>query len=265
MTDPNTPRGIEGTPDLWTRVREAGGRCLVLDYDGTLAPFRENRMRAFPVDGTVEALESIRDSGSTTLAILSGRPVHEVILLLGDLGITVVGSHGAELMRPGSEVMALPPSAAQLEVLDAAEQAALGVSSPSHVERKVSSVALHTRGMPPEDAAELERSVRGAWEQSIGETGLECRDFDGGIELRVLGRDKGSALRAFLRDLPPDTFCVYVGDDDTDEDAFRVVKDFGVGIKVGKDATPTSAAGRLEDPADVLKFLRTWDRITAAT
>ena len=57
--------------------------ALVLDYDGTLAPFCKDRLNAFPYPGVSQALFRIMRTGSTRIAIVSGRPVEEVIPLLG--------------------------------------------------------------------------------------------------------------------------------------------------------------------------------------
>lgn len=281
MSDADSRNMARGEPDLWTRVVSAGERLLVLDYDGTLAPFRRERMQAFPAEGAVEALRAVLDSGATRVAVMSGRPVHEIVELLGDLEVTVVGSHGAEFRLPGRDTVVLPLDDESRALLDRAEElasdaAAGGRASEaptsgrateadpvSMVERKLSSVALHTRGLDPELAQETENAVRDLWSDLTRGSDFECRDFDGGVEFRILGRDKGTALRSLLRDLPPDTLCVYLGDDETDEDAFAVVRSSGIGVRVGREERPTLATGRLDDPAAVVEFLRHWDRATA--
>jgi trehalose-phosphatase len=88
------------------------------------------------------------------------------------------------------------------------------------------------------------------------------RRFLGGVELRVLGIDKGTALLELLGDAPDGTFCVYIGDDETDEDALAVIRDLGVGIKVGNTGHPTHARGRLPDPHAVRSFLEAWVEVT---
>jgi trehalose-6-phosphatase len=61
---------------------------------------------------------------------------------------------------------------------------------------------------------------------------------------------------------PEHTLVVYVGDDETDEDAFRAIYGRGVGIKVGGYGIRTAASGRLPHGEAVLDFLRAWYRVT---
>ena len=107
-----------------------------------------------------------------------------------------------------------------------------------------------------------EEAVCRVWTRAAEGHDLECRRFKGGVELRLLGIDKGTALATLLREQSPQSLCVYIGDDLTDEDAFRVLKNHGYGIKVGGPEEPTDAVGKLADPAAVKEFLETWLSIT---
>ncbi len=254
---------VEGLPGFWDIVRASSEPCLVLDYDGTLAPFRTDRMSAFPLDGIVDLLLRIRDATDTYLAVMTGRPVSELLSLLGDLRIPVSGSQGTEFRYPDGTYQTLLPSERQQDRLKRAEREALVVATLGHVERKISSVGLHTRGLPPEDAAREEAAACEAWSRDADEYDLECRRFKGGVELRLLGIDKGTALQTLLRDRRPDGVCVYIGDDLTDEDAFRVLRDRGYGIRVGTPEEETAARGWLRDPRAVRQFLEAWLEATS--
>ncbi len=253
---------VDGMPGFWDRVRTAGERCLVLDYDGTLAPFTEKRMEARPLDGIVDALTEIRDAGTTFLAIMTGRPISELLELLGDLGIPVSGSQGTEFRRPDGTTQRHEPSGAVDRRLVRAQSEAEAIAPANRVERKLASVALHTRGLPEERVGRLQEAVCAAWSLDADDRDLECRRFSGGVELRVKGTDKGTALRALLDGRREDALRVYVGDDETDEDAFEVLLDGGIGIKVGPRGVPTKAHGRLESPEAVRAFLMAWIGVT---
>ena len=83
--------------DFFGRLSAAGRGCLMLDYDGTLAPFRTDRAAAVPYPGVADLLERIIDGGKTRLAVVSGRAVREVRDLLKiRSGLQYWGSHGAE-------------------------------------------------------------------------------------------------------------------------------------------------------------------------
>jgi len=255
---------IEGVPDFWDRLARVERSCLVLDYDGTVAPFRVDRMKAFPLDGVVDLLSQIRDGGSTHLAIMTGRPMKELLFLLGDLGIPVSASQGTEFRYPDGTWLTLLPTPRQEERLRWAEGQAAAASVAGRIERKVASVALHTRGVDPDDAERAHEKLWGIWSRDADEYDLECRHFIGGIELRLKDIDKGTALTTLLEERTEDDegICVYVGDDHTDEDALLVLKDRGIGIKVGSPDVPTHAPGRLADPYEVREFLRAWVQTT---
>lgn len=257
MADPATNIDISGLPDFWPRLRAARHAILLLDYDGTLAPFHPDRMKAQPLPGVLPALDDLVSLDSTTVALVSGRPVAEIQGLTGLSNLVIAGTHGFELFRPDSGISntGLPDGAA--ETLDKIEDVARKIVGPELTERKIATVALHTRRLSDGEAAAAAGAFRERVASLIG-TELELRDFDGGVEARVRGRDKGKAIREIIDGLQPADLVVYIGDDDTDEDAFRALPDNGVGIKVGWPEAPTAAKGRLADCEDVLRFLRNW-------
>lgn len=173
--------------------------------------------------------------------------------------MTIVGSHGFELWRPGSAApQIIQPAALQRAGLDLAKAYALDLGYGEKLESKVASLAMHTRGLPPDVARTRHQTLMVAWGEIASNHALECRPFHGGVEIRSQGRHKGDALGELLRAEPPGTLAVYVGDDDTDEDAFRAIRHTGIGIKVGSPATATAAQGFLPDLAAVKHFLETW-------
>ena len=253
---------VHGVPDFWDRIEAATELCLALDYDGTLAPFRENRMKAHPLDGVVRALESIRDTGRTHLVMVTGRPLRELLELVGDLGITMVGSHGSEFRMPDGTTRRHELTVAQKERLTKATDEAKVVAPAERVEQKVASVALHTRGIPEERAREMRDAVCAEWSTDAEAHDFECRHFSGGVELRLKGTDKGTALQTILKGCSKDALCTYIGDDETDEDAFVAILGRGVGIRVGPPDADTRALGTLENPRAVRAFLETWMAVT---
>ncbi len=251
---------MEGVADFWQRLSRARRRLLVLDYDGTLAPFRVERDEAVPLPGVREVLARLRDGGVTTVAVSSGREAGEVSGLLEVPGIPVWGSHGFEVLDGQGSLTQIPLDPRQRQGLDRAAAQLAAEVEPLRLERKHCGVALHTRGMEPEQARQLERSTARRWRVLAPGAGLECRAFNGGVELRALGQDKGTALRRVMAAHPGAELTVYVGDDDTDEDAFTALATVpgGLGVKVGPAGVSTAASGRLDDCAGVLAFLQRW-------
>jgi len=243
---------------FWPRLAAARRRFLGLDYDGTLAPFQVDRMAAVPVAGAAEALRELVAAARTEVVIISGRLAGEVVQLLGEPGVTVVGSHGYERRDPDGRLERVPLDPRQAGRLARAEEQLARIGLEHRLERKVSSLAFHTRGLSPAEATRLEQQVLQLWLEGAEDAGMGCRPFDGGVELRALGVDKGTVL-AELLDRATDAFAAYVGDDLTDEDAFRVVRRYGgTGIVVGALSRPSAANAWLPDPAAVVEFLQRW-------
>jgi trehalose 6-phosphate phosphatase len=251
-------------PLFWGMIARKARRLLALDYDGTLAPFRVGRMEAFPLDGIVPLLEEISRRPGCSLAVISGRPLADLRRLLLPWRGSMVGSHGFEEGFPDGRVVVRQPDEAQAKGLAEALEVARGRAPEWRLEVKVSSVALHTRGLPDEDARLVEEEVGARWEEISRRSGLRLAGFNRGLELRARGWDKGRALRELLTREPPGTFPVYIGDDLTDEDAFRAVRSSGVGIKVGDPGPPTEAIAFLPDVRAVRDFLEAWVRLPAA-
>jgi trehalose 6-phosphate phosphatase len=246
---------VEGLPSFWSDLAAAATTALLLDYDGTLAPFALDRMSAMPMDGVTTALERILTQPGNYLSIISGRPAAEIRHLLGDLPVAVIGSHGWETAHPGALAVTRALLPARAAELDAAEALARTIAGDARTERKHASVAVHVRRDEPGVAAQIERELREAWSGLDVDPSLTVRAFNGGLELRVGGWDKGTAVAEILEAIAPD-FAAYLGDDDTDEDAFRVVGPWGVGIRVG-GVTETAASGRIT-LTDVPLLLHDW-------
>lgn len=248
--------------DFWERLSSAQSRFLALDYDGTLAPFRIERMEAEPLVGIPELLKQIQGRDDTTLAIMSGRPVFELISLVGNIGVTMVGSHGFELRSPDGCIAIKKITSEQEEGLMEARERGVDAGLEKRLETKIASIALHTRGLSPDEASLMEDEVHETWGNLTARHHLEVKRFNGGVELRVTGWNKGDALEALLLDLKKETLCVYIGDDETDEDAFERIQPYGFGIRVGESSQPSKAHGFLPDTDSVKRFLQAWKDMT---
>jgi trehalose 6-phosphate phosphatase len=248
------PPIVDGVPDIWDRIRNAPHRLLALDYDGTLVPFRVERASAVLDPELRLILSHLADSPDTSLVIVSGRPLAQLSNFLGDLRAEWIGSHGWEYRSATGDIRRTPLSPAQREGLDLALHRARHAELTSRLEIKPAGLALHTRDLSPPDAViSLGTAI---WRPLVSAFPLELRFFNGGVELRALGRDKGVAMSERLSSATAGTLPVYLGDDETDEDAFRVVKGSGIGIKVGSAGDSTAADGHLAGPCEVRHFLQ---------
>jgi trehalose 6-phosphate phosphatase len=250
--------------DLWSRLARAPSRRLVLDYDGTLAPFRVERDRAVPIDGVAESLRRIAALPRTSVSVVSGRPVGELERLLfpggAPEGVELVGEHGWErATKDGPRNEPMPDGAERALAACAAAAAERGWRE--MLERKRTAVVLHTRGIPRERAEPIERDCERLWTGIGAAAGLRVDRIDGGIEARCAARDKGDAVREIVARAPARALVVYVGDDETDEDAFRALGPGGLGLRVGREKPGSAAVGGFESCQDVAGWLSRWPEV----
>jgi trehalose 6-phosphate synthase/trehalose 6-phosphate phosphatase len=234
---------------------------LLLDYDGTLAPFRVDRFQSRPWAGLRPLLERIQIEGRTRMAIITGRPAAEIAPMLAlTTPIEVWGLHGAERLYPdGHRVLEQAPAAthARLEELRVElKRDAFG----GLFEDKANGVVMHWRGLSRNRQAGIERQTRELFEPLALMEGLALLEFDAGLELRV-GRNKGGAVEAILAEEAPSAPAAYLGDDLSDESAFRSINKLGprgLSVLVRSKQRETAAAIWLRPPRELLAFLERW-------
>ena len=262
------------TPEAATRLEEffcgfaRGVRpILLLDCDGTLAPFRVDRFKARPWAGVRELLGSIQSQGQTRLAVITGRPAAEIAPMLAlEPPLEVWGLHGAERLYPsGRRELEQAPAATQAKLEELREllrRDSLG----GLFEDKANGVVMHWRGASRRKAEQIERRTRALFEPLARLRGLALLDFDGGIELRI-GRNKGGAVEAILAEagagLGDNADCpvAYLGDDLSDEAAFGAVNRIGrrgLSVLARRKWRETEAAVWLRPPAELREFLERW-------
>lgn len=238
------------------RVSAAAQTILLLDYDGTLAPFRKQRLEAFPYTGVRERLISLIDLENCRTIIVSGRPVKEIRDLLDlDRYPEIWGCHGSERMTSEGDYITegLPPEI--INDLSEAADKARDEGLLNLCEQKYSSISLHLRGLPPEKINTYKSKAEKAWSNIIKKNNLTINEFDGGIEIRPPVITKGTAIDFILRDCESDVPVIYMGDDLTDEDAFRALKGRGLSILVKSECRPTEADIWMKPPDELLDFL----------
>ncbi len=252
LADPPVSDVLEGKRD----------GVLALDYDGTLAPFQPRRDLALPYPGVAELLARLPAHGPGRFAVVSGREAGEIANFLSPAApMEIWGCHGAQRLLPGGlpQTRTLPPQWEQS--LHRALELAARLAPPQSLEKKSVSLAWHWRGLDAADRPSLARRIRRAWASLARESGLELRPFDGGLELRPSGWDKGRAIRALRRE-NPGAIVVYLGDDRTDEDAFRALGPSDAGVLVRANPRPTAAHYRITPPGELLRFLSHWAAAT---
>lgn len=234
-----------------------------MDYDGTLAPFRVNRNKAYPYPGVAEILKQIIQNGGTRVVLVSGRHLDDLISLVGWKQLPEIwGSHGGErLLLDGTyQEATLPEQAAR--GLKAAAHCIAEMGWNEHLEKKPFGLAVHWRGMKPEKMEEIMDRVVGHLSNLVEQSGLSLHKFNGGIELRLPKITKGEAVETILGEMQDETVAAYLGDDLTDEDAFAALQGRGLGVLVRDELRETKADLWLRPPEELLNFLKRWEKAT---
>ncbi|KAL8134026.1 putative trehalose-phosphate phosphatase H [Apium graveolens] len=267
--------------DMFEQITKASkGKQIVmfLDYDGTLSPIVDDPDRAFMSDAMRATVRKLARYFPT--AIVSGRCRDKVYNFVRLAELYYAGSHGMDIKGPskGSNYIKSPqsvlcqPACEFLPMIDEVYQILLQKtkSTPgSKVENNKFCLSVHFRCVEEKRWSELAQQVRSVLKEypklrlTQGRKVLEIRP--------TIKWDKGKALEFLLESLGyancADVFPVYIGDDRTDEDAFKVLRDRGqgFGILVSKIPKETNASYSLQEPSEVMDFLRRlveWKRLT---
>jgi alpha,alpha-trehalase len=238
--------------------RLAGKRPAVfLDYDGTMTPIVSQPEDALLSDEMREVVVEL--AGQCTVAVVSGRDRADVEPLVAIDGLVYAGSHGFDISGPAGLRMEYEGGRDRLPDLKSAERQLhqrIDSVSGARVERKRFAIAVHYRNVADEDVPGVEAAVRDVLARH------DRLRMSGGkkvFELRPdIEWDKGRAVLWLLDALGldgDDVVPFYLGDDVTDEDAFRALAGCGVGVLVGDPTYLTNAGYRLRDTSEVQQFL----------
>ena len=258
-------------PPRWNAASESlaqvgrGPSLLMLDYDGTLAPFREDRMQALPWPGIAERLDRLSSISSVHTALVTGRSARELAPMLPlRHSMEIWGSHGREHLTAdgiySSSSLAPAHQAVLHQLAKALDEAGFG----AQVERKPFSLAAHWRGLAADAAKQIEQVAGDAYRAAGARAGLQLLFFDGGIEVRSDSINKGHAALHMLTRFPTAT-AAYLGDDTTDEDAFAVLRGRALTLLVRPEPRLSQATYWLQPPEDLLAFLDAWIRSAERT
>jgi trehalose 6-phosphate phosphatase len=242
---------------LKERILQAESLFLFLDYDGVLTPIAAQPELAVCPPSIKSLLETLRDLPHVFPVIISGRSLENLRAMVGVEGILYVGNHGLEIQNPaGVHKKILSESRRQelQHILQGARKNMEGIPGILW-EDKGSIFSIHYRKVQPEHVEAIQQTLeetiqkwRHRWQMIHGKKVFEIRpkaDFN-----------KGKAVQEILKGFPAGAVLpIYFGDDDTDEDAFRILRNRGVTVFVGLDWQRSGANYYLEHPANVEEAL----------
>lgn len=213
---------------------------LMLDFDGTISPIVPTPEEA-EIDEEIEKiLIELEKLPSTDVWIVSGRSLDDLKNRVPFKNL--IGSHGMEC----------PFSEEKIDCSNLAEvrkniECLLKNYNGVHIEEKAYSVSVHYRNADAEDEENIRNIVKNNSGSFVITEGKKV------IELRAKGRNKGDACLMLLGHVPCKS-SIYVGDDTTDEDAFRALKEKSVTVKIGDGKT--DAGFRLKNIDDLKLILK---------
>jgi len=252
-------------PEISRRIREARHILLLSDYDGTLTPIVERPELAELSPQTKRMLWVLTRRHRYTVGLISGRALSDLKERVGLKGVVYAGNHGLEIEGPG--IAFVSPVAEEfkpvLHLLHQVLSKTLGAVKGVLVEDKGLTLSVHYR-LVDEGRSE---EVRHVFERITGpaQTMGKLRTTSGKkvYEVRpAVAWNKGKAIEVLIkkhrrRGRNHGLLTIFMGDDLTDEDGFKVVENHrGLSIFVGED-NPQSAAGYyVRSPAEVDRFIQ---------
>jgi trehalose 6-phosphate synthase/phosphatase len=237
--------------------RQARGRMLFLDYDGTLVPFANMPRQAAPPPSLTSLLARLGRLPATATTLISGRPRSDLEAWFGKTeGLWLVAEHGAMIRQPGSGDWELTRprisvdwKARVLPVLEHFVDRTPG----SFVEEKDYALVWHYRMADPLFGEWLANELCANLDELLAETELRAIRGQKSVEIRLVWTNKGEMVSRVEATLPAVDFRFAVGDDRTDEDLFERLPPDAWTVHVG-DGT-SHARYSLSGPRDVVAVL----------
>jgi trehalose-phosphatase len=251
--------------DIWStwrsRVRSAEKITLFLDFDGTLVRIASHPDEVKLTRKVAAVLRGLAARSGVWVVILSGRPREDLARFFKFPDIVLLGSHGYEMPLP-VQVIPILERAREVCRRGAGElERALERFPGAWLELKPSGASVHYRRVDPEHHGEVTHLVS-HWQEAeparIQSTVL--RPARKAVEIRPrVEWGKGSAARWWLEAAGPaearGALALVAGDDDTDEDMFRVFDAEGFTLRVGGVRGATAARAWVETPDEVWRWL----------
>lgn len=235
---------------------------LFLDYDGTLVFFKKKPIDVTTPQHVKNIIRQLIKNQKMTVIIVTGRPLKEIRRLLNIRGLSFIALHGLCIKTP-NEPQYRWEQATQARLLVKAikndMKETLKDQKRAFLEDKELTIVLHYRMLPSKNAQPLRKEFKTTVQTLDKKKILEIINGAKVIEARPKGWNKGTAIDLFLtrHEERKNILPIYIGDDFTDEDAFRVLKKRGITIHViNKSRRKTAARYRVGNPDEVFSFLQ---------
>lgn len=255
--------------DAWetivNKIREARHILLMFDFDGTLTPIVDTPEMARLQEESRKLLKSLARRPNCTAAIISGRAINDLQSKVSIPGIIYAGNHGLEIQGPGLDFVHPITEEIRpvLRIIGLVLKKALGSIRGAIVEDKGLTLSIHYRLV---DNQEIEE-VKDILDSTVGVAAVlgKVRTTSGKMvhEIRpAVPWDKGKAVKLLMKRYgkggrQSGLLPLYLGDDLTDEDAFKVIESYGgVAVYVGGENNQSSASYYLKSTGEVYNFIK---------
>jgi len=230
--------------------------CLFLDVDGTLIELTDAPLETFADSELKTLLSQVAERLGGAVALVSGRSIHYLDGLFAPLRLPSAGLHGVERRKASGALHGASFVDTQLSQARAAVHALVAAHPGTSMEDKGRTIAVHFR-MAPQAEANIRQSLF-AIAEPLG-SNYHIQEGSMVLEIKPRGFSKATAIKAFMKEPPfSGRKPVFIGDDLTDQDGFRLVEDQGgISIAVGERVR---GQFRLESASAV----RTWLQKIAA-
>lgn len=244
---------------FFARMATSEQQVLMLDYDGTLAPFHLDPSLALPYPDVPPLLQQIQACSQTRIVLVSGRQANEVARLLDSDSFEIWGCHGLKRITPNGVLQQVQLDARTTQALSSTLKSLHEAGLAEYLEHKPTGYAVHWRGLSHEQTHSLRQAAEKVWDTLPDQAILRLLHFDGGIEICSAARNKGHVVHDIAEKLGPSFSMAYLGDDVTDEDAFAALKPLGgLGVLVKDHDRATQADIRIPPAHGVIAFLKDW-------
>lgn len=229
-------------------------RCILLDYDGTLAPLTKIPSEAAPSKEALEVLQQLAADEKNEVVVISGRDGGTLERWLGHLPLHFVAEHGSLIRYKNRdwEQQSTMPTDWKDEIRPVLESYVWRCAG-SLMEEKQNTLSWHYRNTNPGLGFIRSRELLNSLLQLTTNSPVQVIDGNKVVEIRLTGMDKGMTALKVL-DKYAANFILCIGDDTTDEDMFKALQSKAYTIKVGNGST--AAKFSLNAQSDVLPLLR---------
>ncbi len=240
------------------KIKQYPRIALFLDFDGTLVPIQKDPAQCFLLHETKKQLLLLTDSKHCYITILSGRSLSDIKKRVGIKKIYYGGNHGLNIS--GSGMRYTHPEAQKAKsIINAIERRLkkeIAKIKGVWLENKKYSLSLHFRSVTATDIPLIKKIFRNTVDEFLKKNLLSVIKGKKVLELvPAVSWDKGKAVFLILQRLKHKCLPIYIGDDQTDENAFRALNKKGITIRVGKSAK-TAADYYLKNQREVSEFLK---------